>query len=350
MALELDIDRIRRTVEEGVRDKVCPGAVWAVGDRSGNMVLGTPGVLDPDRADEPMRHDTVFDVEGLTEILAVWSSVGCLVETGELDLDAHLGDFWSEVRGRPLGRVSTRDLLTHTAGVPLRGGLASLYGTDPRDVRDGILHDAVRRPPGQAVEYTERAALVLGRLVEELSGRGLDALADTEVWQPLGMTRTRFGPLPGETADRCAPTAVDRHTGIRLRGTALAASARLLGGVCGASGVFTVLPDLAAFLRHLLQPGRGETQPGFGAAWVQESLRPQTGELAPVGGLFWRLAPGAAAGADDVWEPHGSGAAAAWLSPRQGRWAVLLTNASYYTRDYGSLVPVRDAFRSLAFA
>ncbi|MEU0966077.1 serine hydrolase domain-containing protein [Streptomyces sp. NPDC005917] len=350
MALELDIDRIRQCVGEGVRDKVYPGAVWAVGDRSGNMALGTPGVPDPDQRDEPMRHDTVFDVEGLTEVLAVWSTIGSLVEGGKLRLDEQLGDFWSEVRGHPLGRVSTRHLLTHTAGIPLRTDLMDLYGTDPQDIRDGVLHEGVRRLPGEAVEYTARAALVLGYLAEELSGQSLDALAATEVWQPLGMTRTRYGPLPGEAAARCAPTEVDDTTGSRLRGTAYASSARLLGGVCGNSGVFSVLPDLAVFLRHLLQPGQDAGRPGLGIAWIKESLRLQTGELAPGGGLFWRPAPGTVSGTDDIWEHCGSGAAGAWVSPRQGRWAVLLTNARYYTRDYGSLIHVRDTFRSLAFA
>ncbi|MGW2958935.1 serine hydrolase domain-containing protein [Streptomyces sp. NPDC001220] len=350
MALELDIDRIRRFLGEGVRDKVYPGAVWAVGDRSGTMVLGTPGVPDPDRPDEPMRHDTVFDVEGLTEILAVWSAIGSLVEAGKLHLDEQLGDFWSEVRGHPLGRVSARHLLTHTAGIPLRTDPLNRYGTDPQDMRDGVLHDAVRRPPGEAVEYTDRAALVLGYLAEELSGRRLDDLAATEVWQPLGMTRTRYGPLPDAAAARCAPTEVDDITGSRLRGTAHASSARLLGGVCGVSGVFSVLPDLATFLRHLLQPGRDADLAGFGTAWIKESLRTQTGVLAPAGGLFWHAAQATAPGADDIWEHYGSGAAGAWLSPEQGRWAVLLTNTGYYTRDQGSLIHVRDTFRSLAFA
>ncbi|WP_217548629.1 serine hydrolase [Streptomyces sp. GbtcB6] len=350
MALDLDIDRIRHCVAEGARDKVYPGAVWAVGDRSGSMTFGTQGVLDPDQPDEPMRHDTVFDVEGLTEILAVWSSIGSLVEAGKLHLDEQLGDFWSEVRDHPLGRVSTRHLLTHTAGVPLGTDLLNLYGTDPQDMRDGVLHEALRRPPGAAVEYSDRGALVLGYLAEELSGQSLDVLAATGVWQPLGMTRTRYGPLPDETAARCAPTELDDITGARLRGTAHGLPARLLGGVCSTSGVFSVLPDLAAFLRHLLQPGQDGSRPGFGAVWTKESLRIQTSELAPAGGLFWRQAPGTVPGTDDIWEHYGSGAAGAWLSPKQGRWAVLLTNTRYYTRDYGSLVPVHNTFRTLAFA
>ncbi|MER5793872.1 serine hydrolase domain-containing protein [Streptomyces sp. NPDC001980] len=351
MALDLDIDRIRRLVGEGVRDKVYPGAVWAVGDRS-NMAIGTPGVLDPDRPDEPMRHDTVFDVAGLTEILAVWSSVGCLVEDGRLHLDEHLGDFWSEVRGHPLGRVNTRHLLTHTAGLPLHTDLGNRYGTHPRDIRNGVLREAVRRPPGEAVEYTDRAALVLGYLAEDLSGQSLDTLAATGVWQPLGMTRTCYGPLPDEAAARCAPTELDDITGVRLRGTTPCPSAHLLGGVRGSSGVFSVLPDLAAFLRHLLQPKQdgGGGQPGFGPAWVQESLRIRTGDLTPAGGLLWHPAPGTGPGTDDIWVHHGTTGAAAFLSPKQGRWAVLLTNELYYARDHGPLGHVRDAFRSLAFA
>ncbi|SEE44464.1 serine hydrolase [Streptomyces sp. Ag109_O5-10] len=331
MALDLDIDRIRELVDVGVRDKVYPGAVWAVGDHS-NMAIGTPGVLDPDRPDEPMRHDTVFDVGALTQILAVWPAVGTLVEDGTLRLDAELGDLWSAVRGRPLARVTVRHLLTHTAGVPL--------GADRHpDTGDGVLHDAVRRPPGEAVEYTDRAALVLGRLAEELSGRPLDALAATRVWQPLGMTRTCYGPLPAEAAARCAPTELDA-TGSRLRGTAHGSPAHPQGGV------FSVLPDLAAFLRHLLQPGRHGGQSGFGPAWVQESLRIHTGGLTPPGGLFWRPAPGT----DDIWMPHGSPGAGAWLSPQQGRWAVLLTNELYYTRDPAPLARIRDTFPILAFA
>jgi CubicO group peptidase (beta-lactamase class C family) len=350
MALDLDIDRISRLVGEGVRDKVYPGAVWAVGDPSGNMAIGAPGVLDPDRPDEPMRHDTVFDVAGLTEILAVWSSIGSLVEDGKLHLDEQLGDFWSEVSGHPLGRVNTRHLLTHTVGVPARTNLMNLYGTDPRDIRDGVLCEAVRRPPGEAVEYTDRAALILGYLAEELSGQSLDVLAATGVWQPLGMTRTCYGPLPDEAAARCAPTELDDSTGARLRGTAQCLSAQLLGGVCGISGVFSVLPDLAAFLRHMLQPRQDGGQPGFGPAWIQESLRIQTGDLAPACGLFWHPAPGTVPGTDDIWVHYGSTGTGAWLSPKQGRWAVLLTNKLYYSRDHGPLIHVRNAFRSLAFA
>ncbi|MBX9396323.1 beta-lactamase family protein [Streptomyces sp. TRM72054] len=349
MALDLDTDRIHQLLHDGVRDKIYPGAVWAIGDSLGTTASGTAGVLDPELPSEPMRHDTVFDVASLTKILAVWSTVGCLVEDGKLQLDTPLGDFWPEVSGHPLAQVTARNLLTHTAGVPLRANLKHLYGTDPQDIRDGVLREALHRPPGEAVEYTDRAALILGYLAEHVSGQTLDALAASRVWQPLGMTQTSFGPLPTDTAARCAPTELDDATGTHLRGTAHDFSARLLGGVCGIAGAFSVLDDLATFLRYLLAPSRVSEAPGFGSDWVKESLRIHTGELTPPRGLFWHPAPGTTPEADDVWVHYGFTGTGVWVSPDKDRWATLLTNKLYYTRDREPLTHIRNTFRSLAF-
>ncbi len=98
--------RIEDLLQTGVREEVYPGAVWARGDSNGIRARGSVGLLDPDRPDEPMRLDTVFDVASLTKILAVWSTIGTLVEQGKLDFPAPLGTFWDEVAGRPLDRAA----------------------------------------------------------------------------------------------------------------------------------------------------------------------------------------------------------------------------------------------------
>jgi CubicO group peptidase (beta-lactamase class C family) len=342
-------DHIEELLREGVRDKVYPGAVWAVGDASGIRAWGATGALAPDEPDEPMRRETVFDAASLTKILAVWSSIGVLWEEGKIALDSSLSTFWPEVEGHPLGVVTVRHLLTHTAGVPLRAQLKNLYGTDPQDIRDGVLHETLHRRPGEAVEYTDRAALILGYLAEHLSGQRLDQLATERIWQPLGMKSTRFGPLPAEMAARCAPTELDQDSATHLKGVAHDFSARLLGGVCGIAGAFTTLDDLAAFLRYMLDGATSAGQAGFGPAWTTESLAVQTGTLEPVRGLFWHPAPGATP-ADDIWVHYGFTGTGVWFSPRQRRWAVLLTNKLYYTRDRQPLTDVRNAFRALSFS
>ncbi|MEU2871585.1 serine hydrolase domain-containing protein [Streptomyces olivoreticuli] len=342
-------DRIKQLVADGVRDKVYPGAVWAIGDAASMKAGGTAGVLDPAEPGDPMRPDTVFDVASLTKILAVWSTIGALQEDGSLPLDEPLEGFWPEVTGYPLGQVTARQLLTHTAGVPLQAQLENLYGTDPAAVRAGVLHEALHRPPGEAVEYTDRAALILGYLAEHLSGQALDQLAHTRIWQPLGMTHTRFGPLPADLAARCAPTELDENTGRYLRGSVHDFSARLLGGVCGIAGTFSVLEDLTRFLRYMLDPTITPAQPGFGPNWVEDSLTVQTGALEPVRGLFWHLAPGTDP-ADRTYVHYGFTGTGMWLSPKNGTWAVLLTNKLHYTRDRQPITETRNRFRELAFS
>ncbi len=346
--MALSTDRIEQLLHDGYHDKVYPGAVWAVGDAHGTHASGAVGVLDPAQPDVPMRLETVFDVASLTKILAVWSSIGALWEDGGLPLDDPLDAFWPEVTGHPLGEVTARQLLTHSAGVPLRANLKNLYGTDPAAVRAGVLHEELHRPPGEAVEYTDRAALILGYLAEHLSGRPLDQLAQQRTWTPLGMTSTRFGPVPAGVAADCAPTELDQDTGAHIRGTAHDFSARLLGGVCGIAGAFSTLDDLARFLQYMLDPTAAATPPGFGPNWTEESLTVQTRDLAPVRGLFWHPAPDTDP-ADRTYVHYGFTGTGMWISPRRGTWAVLLTNKLYYSRDREPLTAIRNTFRQLAF-
>ncbi|MBD0710470.1 serine hydrolase [Streptomyces sp. CBMA291] len=335
---------LERLLGEAARAGAYPGAAWAVGDARGTLAEGAVGVLDPARPEEPVRTDTLFDVASLTKILAVWAVTGTLVDAGKLDLSAPLGSFWPEAAGRPLAEATALHLLTHTAGLPLRANLRNLYGSDPQDVRDGVLAEPLRHRPGAEVAYTDRAALVLGYLVEHLAGGPLPRLAAERVWAPLAMTETRYGPLPPAVRERCAPTEYDEETGAPLRGTVHDFSARLLGGACGIAGVFTTTADIGRFLRPLLDPRPGV----LSADWTAASLRVRTGELTPPRGLFWHPAPGTGP-SEDLWTHTGFTGTGMWVSPARGRWAVLLTNRLRLTRDPGPLARVRDAFRALAF-
>jgi CubicO group peptidase (beta-lactamase class C family) len=76
-------------------------------------------------------------------------------------------------------------------------------------------------------------------------------------------------------------------------------------------------------------------QSGFGPAWTAESPTVQAGTLEPGRGLFWHPAHGTNP-ADDIWVHYGFTGTGMWISPRQYRWAVLLTNKLYYTRATAS--------------
>ena len=292
-----------------------------------------------------MLPDTIFDIASLTKITAVWSVIGTLWEDGTLRLDDPLASLLPDLTDAPLGRVTVRQLLTHTAGVPPRSQLKALYGTDPTRIRHGVLHDRLHHTPGEQVRYTDRAALILGFLAEGCTGTALDDLAHDRVWRPLAMKHTRFGPLPADLAAHSAPTELDQDSGNHLRGSAHDFSARLLGGVCGIAGTFSTAPDLGRFLAHMLIPTNGAT---FGKAWVAESLQTQTGDMEPARGLFWHPAPETSLD-QDQWVHYGFTGTGMWISPAQEKWAVLLTNKLFYTRDREPIAAVRNTFRKLIF-
>lgn len=162
------------------------------------------------------------------------------------------------------------------------------------------------------------------------------------------MDFTRFGPLPDELAARCAPTELHQDTETHLKGVAHDFSARLLGGVCGIARAFTALDELARFLRYMLESATAPAEAGFGPEWTA-SLTVQTGGLGPARGLFWHPAPGTT-DEDDMWVHYGFTGTGMRLSPTADRWAVLLTNKLYCTRDRQPLTDVRNSFRQLAFS
>ncbi|MFJ6135707.1 serine hydrolase domain-containing protein [Kitasatospora sp. NPDC092286] len=334
-----------RLVSDGLR-AVGAGAVWAVGDAGGTRGRGRRGVLGEGRyARLEADHDTLYDLASLTKIIALWPCAGVLRQAGRLPLDRPLGDYWPAAAGRPAGVVTARHLLTHTAGMPLRTNFEALYGRDRAAVRAGVLAAPLHRPPGTAVEYTDRAAVLLGHLVEHLGGAPLGELAERQVWRPLGMADTRFGPLAPDEAARAAPTECDEATGAHLRGIVHDPSARLLGGVSGNAGAFSTARDLERFLTALLDPPSALP---WVAPWAAESLREQTGGLAPARGLSWLCAPGTDP-AEGTFVHYGFTGTGIWISLRLGRWALLLTNKVHYNRELQPLTDLRNAFRRAVF-
>ena len=335
-------------VQAGVRQRIFPGAAWAVGTLE-HGVTGAAGRRAP--ASDAMRADTLFDIASLTKIISIWSLVGKLVRCKRLRLDDRLDSLLPGTAGYALAPVTVFQLLTHTAGLPLRARLRASYGDVRADIVRGVLREPLQGVPGQAVEYTDRAALILGFVIERLLAMPLEQALEEHVLRPLGMAATRFGPLAPPHDQLAAPTEYCDVAGAHLCGTVHDFSARLLGGVSGISGLFSSAPDLQRFLRAVLAASTGQGQPGgvFDAGWVRDSLTVQTGSLQPARGLFWHPAAGTAP-QDDVWCHLGFTGTAMWLSPRCGRYSVLLTNKLYYTRDSTPINALRRDFLRCAFA
>ncbi len=247
---------VSRAIEAGQ----IPGAVVLVG-RHGRIAYATPfgqRAVEPDG--EPMTRDTIFDMASLTKPLATATSVMKLVEEGKIALDDPISKHLPEFDNHGKGAITVEQLLRHRAGLIPDNSIGD-YADGPDAAWENLANLDLVGPPGAKFRYSDVGFLILGRLVERVSGHSLDEYAETHVFEPLGMDDTRFRPLDDDTdeaddsLDRIAPT--ERSEGRMLRGVVHDPRSRRLGGVAGHAGLFSTADDVALYAQMLLNEGVG---------------------------------------------------------------------------------------------
>lgn len=145
--------------------------------RDGELVrVEVIGVADA-ASGEPVSEATLFEAASLSK--PVFATIVLrLVERGEIDLDRPLVEYLVNERidDRRGDRITARMVLSHRSGLPNWGGERLELAFDP----------------GTAFNYSGEGYVYLQRVVEDLTGLSLDELARREIFDPLGMERSRF--------------------------------------------------------------------------------------------------------------------------------------------------------------
>lgn len=300
-----DFTPVVQIIDDAIAAPRLPGAVVQVG-HGGNIVFrqafgsrkldGEPGLDGAPAPAEPMTEDTIFDLASLSKCLTTAVAILQLYEQGRVQLDepvqTYLPDFNPHNDPRR-ARVTVRMLLTHTSGIAGDLSLDGPWGLDKPDKAEGI-HRALGAwvvfEPGERFHYSDIGFIILGALLEKITGETEDTYIQKNVFAPLAMTDTRYLPVTKacgphqvrgtaitldphapQVADcpagtwstdlvpRVAPTALDEDTpglnpdfGHPLRGTVHDPTARRMGGVAGSAGVFSTVNDVGRFAQALL--------------------------------------------------------------------------------------------------
>ena len=258
--LNIDSERlgaIRRIVAEGIRSGEMPGAVVLVRYRGETIFHEAFGQRQVTPVLEPMTTDTIFDLASLTKPVCTATCIHLLMERGELSPDTLVSSWIPDFGQRGKHPITVKHLLTHQSGLIPDNALSD-YADGPKVAFDKIHALPLWKPIGEQFAYSDVNFLVLGELVEEISGMPLDAFARKEIFAPLGMRDTMFTPA-SELIPRIAPTA--RSGKEVLRGMVHDPRAQALGGIAGHAGLFSTAEDLARFADMVIQQGRiGEKQ------------------------------------------------------------------------------------------
>ena len=304
---------VSKLMNDAIAAHRLPGAVVVIG-HGGKIVFhqafgsrklaGEPGLDGSPAPAEPMTEDTIFDLASLTKCLATATAVMQLYEQGKVAFDdpvqKYLPDF-NTANDPQRAKVTVRMLLTHTSGVAGDEGDVSLkdpWGLDAADKREGILR-ALTTPlqsgPGEVFRYADINFILLGALIEKVTGEAEDVYVQQNVFAPLGMAETRYLPpakacgphtmrgaaiawAPAPTGrvpvacpagtwstsllSRIAPTAHDDESktdpsknpdyDYLLRGVVHDPTSRRMGGVAGHAGVFSTAHDVSIYAQALL--------------------------------------------------------------------------------------------------
>ena len=305
-----DFAEVSRLINDAIAGDRLPGAVVVIG-HGGKVVFrqaygerklaGEPGLEGSPGPAEPMTEDTIFDLASLTKVLATAPAVMQLYEQGKVQFDDAVQNYLPEfntANDPQRARVTVRMLLTHTSGETGDVELKDPWGLDRADKGEGI-HRALTTPlessPGEVFRYSDINFILLGALIEKITGEAEDAYVQQNVFEPLGMEDTRYlpaaeacgphtirgaaiawAPAPSGRAlvgcpagkwsasllSRIAPTAHDDEgradpsknpdLDYLLRGTVHDTTTRRMGGVAGHAGVFSTAQDVSVYAQALL--------------------------------------------------------------------------------------------------
>jgi len=331
---------IQRAISEGT----IPGAVLMVGHDGAVVYRKSYGerALEPRR--EPMSLDTVFDLASLTKVVATTTAVMQLVEQGRVRMNDPVAKYLPEFAQNGKEDITVRQLLTHYSGLEPDLDLKTAWEGKETAYRMAFA-ETPAEPPGSHFTYSDINFIVLGALVERVSGETLDAYCARHIFAPLKMMRTRFvpplAPRVGWIA-KIAPTQYDENEHM-LRGVVHDPTARRMGGVAGHAGLFSTGDDLAKFAQALLSGGDGI----LSAAAVEKMTSPEQPPAAPVlRGFGWDIDSPFSSNRGDLLPVGGYGhtgftGTSIWVDPTTQTYIILLTNA-VHPRGKGNAIALRS--------
>ncbi len=141
----------------------------------------------------PMRTTTVFDLASVTKVMATTMAMMLLVDRGQVDVDAPVYKYLPDFRGPHLDSITVRHLLQHSSGL-VQWQPLYYQASNKAEVYKAIREMPLGWGVGEARHYSDLGFMLLGYIVERVSGKSLDKFVEQQIYNPLGLRRTMFNP------------------------------------------------------------------------------------------------------------------------------------------------------------
>jgi uncharacterized protein YbbC (DUF1343 family)/CubicO group peptidase (beta-lactamase class C family) len=346
--------RIDTVMKEALDRGELPGAVVVIVHRGKIVFRKAYGQrrLKPDGA--PMNVEVVFDLASLTKPIATATALWMLIEQGKVRLDDPVAKYLTEFVGDKRKKITLRHLLLHTSGLIPDNPLSD-YKQGREAARKSVFALEPRTEPGDRFAYSDMGFILLGEIVERVSGEPLDVFTRKHIFDPLGMNETTFRPQ-GKLKERAAPTTF--RDGQLVLGTVHDPRSFVLGGVAGHAGLFSTADDLAVYAQMLLSGGEYNGKRVLKAETVRAMTEPHA--VGTRGGnglrsLAWDVDTAYSKNRGDGFKPGdgfghtGFTGTSIWVEPKHDMAVIFLSNR-VHPDEKGNVTRLRGQVATIAAA
>jgi len=343
------LSAIERVIERGIKAGGYPGASVVVGRKGAAVFEKGFGKLSWSESSTAVdAQRTIYDVASLTKVVGTTTAIMILFDEKKIGLDDPVVNYIPTFGGGDKDKVTIRQLLTHTSGLPAGRDIWRIAQT-PLEARALVLSTSLEGRPGAQYIYSDLGADVLGLIVEVVAGEPLDKFLSRRVFEPLGMNETMFRPADS-LRSRIAPTEVTPPRGYPLRGEVHDENAYALGGVAGHAGLFSTAADLSVFAQMMLNGGEYNGVQIISKPTVELFTSRAFGHRA----LGWDTAEGDY-GSGRFLGPTAYGhtgftGTSMWIDPEREMFVILLTNRVHAARALRPAKVISDVRADLSDA
>ncbi|WP_273851233.1 serine hydrolase [Guptibacillus spartinae] len=193
------LEEIDSVVKDAITNNITPGAVVLVA-KDGRIVkesaygdaqkydMGT--LLEKPRK---MKKKTIFDLASLTKVMGTTQGIMKLVSEGKLSVNDRVAKYIPDFASHGKGDVTIADLLTHTSGLtPWQP--TYFHAKNSEEVLTYINNLPLEYETGTDRRYSDFSFMMLGFIIEEISGERLNDYLQENIYKPLKLKDTMFTP------------------------------------------------------------------------------------------------------------------------------------------------------------
>ena len=256
-------------INEAVKENVFPGCnIALVTDNDTYFASYGNKALIPNN--EKNDIDTLYDMASCSKVLSTTTCIFRLLEQGKLRLYDSIKKYLPRFL---YDDITIWDLMTHSSGLPSSVTNGSKI-TSFNEAVDFIYKTETTYQKNTNVVYSDVGYLLLGFVVETITGKGLDLASKELVFDPLEMYDTGYNPVD---VKRCAPT--EKRDDIVchgvVRGKVHDERAYWLNGVAGHAGLFSTVKDISHFIKMVLNNGVYNNKQFLSQAIIDLMFTPQ---------------------------------------------------------------------------